>query len=157
MATREREDRTETTRRERRRRDDTSAQSSQRMAIPPEIQAQLTAEGRSPRWVNDEGNRIHRLTVLDDYDKVDGVAPVPVGTDVSGKPILAHLLSKPTEFIEEDRSKMEQRRKVTEQGFLKGQIPTKPGEESAPVQGALGADMYVAKGTSIGRGNQIIE
>lgn len=157
MADREREDRAETTRTERRRRDDTLVHSSNKLAIPPEVAAKLAAEGRSPRWANDENNRIHRLTVLDDYDKVDGVAPVPVGTDASGKPILAHLLSKPNEFIAEDQSKAESRRKGTESGLLRGRVPTKPGEEAAPVRGAHGAEIYVDKAASIGRGNQIIE
>lgn len=157
MANREREDRIETTQRERRRRDGASAQVSNKLAIPPEVEAQLAAEGRTPRWANDEGNRIHRLTVLDDYDTVEGVQPVPVGTDKTGAPILAHLLSKPTEFIAEDRSKAEQRRKDTESGLLRGRVPSKPGEEAAPLQGALGAEMYVDGQAKIGRGNQIIE
>jgi hypothetical protein len=154
---RQREVRSETVARERRRRDDTSANHAQRMAIPPEVEARLKAEGRTPRWVNDEGNRMHRMTVQDDYDKVDGVDPVPVGTDKSGAPIMAHLLSKPNDFIAEDRAKAEQQRKETERGMLKGRVPTAPGQESVPVQGAHGAEMYVASETKIGRGNQIIE
>src|SRR5678815_4264344 len=75
---------------------------SLKLAIPPEVEARLKAEGRVPRWVNDERNRMHRFTVKDDYDKVEGVEPVPVGVAEDGKPILAHLLSKPAEFVEED-------------------------------------------------------
>lgn len=141
----------------RRRRDDTNFHQSQKLAIPEEIQAKLEAEGRTPRWANDEGNRIHRLTVLDDYDKVEGVEPVPVGTDESGKPILAHLLSKPNEFIAEDRAKQDERRKDVERAMVKGRVPTAPGSEPAPLAGQMGAETYVDASTSIGRGNQIIE
>lgn len=154
---RQREARSEQVARERRRRDDTSANQAQRLAIPPEVEARLKAEGRTPRWVNDEGNRMHRFTVQDDYDKVAEVEPVPVGVDKTGAPILAHLLSKPNEFIAEDREKAERRRKETEQGFLKAKVPTGPGQESAPVQGAHGAEMYVDSSSKIGRSNQIIE
>lgn len=158
MSSREREDRSETTQRERRRRDGATAQSTMQMAIPPEVEARLKAEGRQPRWVNDQKNRIHSLTVLDDYDKVDGVAPVPVGTEKDGTPIMAHLLSKPTEFIAEDRSKAERKRKDTESGLLRGKLPTQPGAEAAPIQGTAGAEMYVAAGSKIGRGiNEILE
>lgn len=158
MSEREREDRSETTRRERRRRDDTTAQSSNQLAISPEVQARLKAEGRQPRWVNDQKNRIHSLTVMDDYDKVEGVAPVPVGTEKDGTPILAHLLSKPIEFVEEDRSKAESKRKGTESGLLRGKLPSSPGGESVPIQGSQGAEMYVAAGSKLGRGvNEVLE
>lgn len=154
---RTREDRTATVARERRRRDDTSAIKASRMPIPPEVEARLKAEGRTPRWVNDTGNRMHRMTVMDDYDKVEGVDPVPVGLDETGKPIMAHLLSKPDQFIAEDRAKADQRRREAEQGMMKGKVPTGPGQESAPVRGAYGAETYVTGDTKIGRGNQIIE
>jgi hypothetical protein len=157
MDDRQREARSTTVARERRRRDDTTAVQAQRLPIPPEVQARLDAEGRTPRWVNDEGNRMHRFTVQDDYDKVDGVDPVPVGTDNAGNPIMAHLLSKPTEFIAEDRAKAEERRRETERGFLQGQVPTGPGGQSVPVQGAHGAEIYTDAASKIGRGNQIIE
>lgn len=106
----------------RRRRDDTiDGSQSLKLAIPPEVEARLKAEGRTPRWINDDGNRMHNLTVRDDYDKVEGVAPVPVGTK-DGKPIMAHLCSKPTAFIEEDRAKAEKRRKETERALLRGKV-----------------------------------
>jgi hypothetical protein len=142
---------------ERRRRDDTLAIQAQRLPIPPEIQAKLQAEGRTPRWVNDTGNRMYRFTKQDDYDKVEGVEPVPVGVDETGKPILAHLLSKPQEFIREDQARMDAKRQEVERGMLKGRVPGKPGQEAAPVAGVGGAEIYVDKAASIGRGNQIIE
>ena len=126
--TRTRETREQEVRQERRRRTDTTIDGGQRLklAVPPEVEARLKAEGRTPRWINDEGNRMHQLTKLDDYDKVEGVDPVPVGTDKEGKPIYAHLCSKPTAFIEEDRAKLDEPRKETERALLRGKNPDDP-------------------------------
>lgn len=122
-----RTDRKNEVRQERRRRDDaTISGQRQNLAIPPEIEARLEAEGRTARWVNDEKNRIYQITVLDDYDKVEGVDPIAVGTTKEGKPILAHLCSKPTRFIEEDRAKREASRKETERALLRGKNPDDP-------------------------------
>lgn len=120
-----RQGRLEVERTERRRRNDTTIDGSQRLklAIPPEVAERLKAEGRTPRWVNDEGNRIHQLTRMDDYDKVDGVDPVPVGSTKEGKPILAHLCSKPDAFIQEDRQQADERRKEVERALLRGKPP----------------------------------
>lgn len=155
--TRERQPRAAEEQQQRRRRDDTNFQQTTKLAIPEEVAARLKAEGRTPRWVNDERNRLHQLTVLDDYDKVDGVAPVPVGTDESGEPILAHLLSKPTSFIEEDRQKADARRKEIEGALVKGKVPSAAGAEPQSVQGQLGATVYAKESNSIGRANQIVE
>jgi hypothetical protein len=119
---------------ERRRRSDVTIDGGQRLklAVPPEIEARLKAEGRTLRWINDEGNRMHNLTRLDDYDKVAGVPPVVVGTTKEGKPIKAHLCSKPTAFIEEDKAKMDEPRREIERALLRGKNPTDPiaGDES---------------------------
>lgn len=145
----------------RRRRDDTTFQQSNKLAIPVEVAERLKAEGRQPRWVNDEGNRLYNLTVRDDYDKVEGVDPVPVGTGDDGKPILAHLCSKPIEFIREDQAKAEERRKQVEAGMVKGKMPVKTDDGTemlVPVRGAAGAETYAVKGNTIGGGgNKILE
>lgn len=144
----------------RRRRDDTNFQQSSKLAIPEEVAERLKAEGRTPRWVNDEGNRLYNLTKRDDYDKVDDVSPVPVGTKDDGTPLMAHLLSKPTEFIREDRAKAEERRRQVEQGMVKGKMPVKSPDGSevlVPVQGAAGAETYADKANAIGGGNKILE
>lgn len=122
-----RADRQTEERTERRRRNDVTLDGGQRLklAIPPEVAERLNREGRTPRWINDEGNRMHNLTVLDDYDKVAGVDPVPVGTK-DGKPILAHLCSKPTRYIQEDRAKREAVRQETERALLRGKVPGDP-------------------------------
>lgn len=157
---RQRQGRTQEVAERRRRRDDTNFQKSGKLSIPEEVAERLKAEGRSPRWVNDENNRLYNLTVRDDYDRVDGVEPVPVGKKEDGSPLLAHLLSKPTEFLREDQARAEKRRKAVEQGMVKGKLPVKTaeGEEMlVPVQGARGADTYAPASNAIGGGNKILE
>jgi len=156
---RQRQGRQAQTAQRRRRRDDVATGAALKLAIPPEIAEKLAKEGRAPRWVNDQGRRMHQLTKLDDYDKVPGVDPVPVGTTEDGKPLLAYLCSKPIEFIAEDRKKADARRRTVEQGMVKGQslVKTADGEVLAPIQGQKGAEVYVVEGTRIGRGNQVIE
>jgi hypothetical protein len=113
---------------QRRRRDNGTIDGSQRLklAIPPEVAERLKQEGREPRWVNDEGNRMHNLTVLDDYDRVDGVEPRVVGSTKEGKPIKAHLCSKPKAFIEEDRRKADAPRVDFEKALERGKNPNDP-------------------------------
>jgi hypothetical protein len=48
---------------------------AKRLPIPPEVEAELKAKGHAPRWVNDEGNRMHRFTVQDDYDRLKASIP----------------------------------------------------------------------------------
>lgn len=112
----------------RRRRDDVTIDGTQRLklAIPEKVAERLKAEGRVPRWVNDEGNRVHNLTQLDDYDKVEGVEPRVVGTSKEGKPIYAHLCSKPARFLAEDQAKLDERRRETERALLRGKNPEDP-------------------------------
>jgi hypothetical protein len=156
---RQRVERTQEERQQRRRRHDGTldATLSKRLAIPEEIEARLKAEGMTPRWVNDEGNRLYNLTERDDYERVDGVDPVPAGTTKEGKPIMAHLLAKRTDFITEDREVADKRRREMEAGMMKGRVPTEAGGESAPVQGQRGASVYADKANAIGRENRIIE
>lgn len=142
-----RTERKDEVRQERRRRSDATIDGSQRkkLAIPPEIEAKLAAEGRTPRWVVDTGNRVHQLTVQDDYDRVEGVAPVPVVVDrKSGEVANQVLLSKPTAFLEEDRSKAEAARRETERALLRGKNPEDPT--------AARDDFYAVEGNQISRG-----
>lgn len=73
-----------------------------KLAIPDSVRA--ANADQQLRWVNDHGNRMHDLTEVDFYTKVDGVAPVPVGTDEAGKPIFAHLCRKPMDMFREDQA-----------------------------------------------------
>jgi hypothetical protein len=125
---RTRADRTTEEATQRRRRDDTTIDGAQRLklAIPPEVEARLKEEKRTPRWINDEGNRIHNMTKLDDYDRVEGVEPVVVGTTKEGQPIKAYLHSKPDAFIEQDRAKAEAPRREFEKSLERGKNPNDP-------------------------------
>lgn len=148
---RARVDRQTEERQERRRRDDTTIDGSGRLklAIPPEVAKRLEAEGRQPRWVNDEGNRIVQLTKYDDYDRVDGVDGVPVGTTKEGKPIMAYLHSKPAKFIREDQEKLDSTRRETEKALLRGQVPgDQHGHDRTYSEG------YVDEGTTISHGGR---
>lgn len=155
MADEAHQGRAEEERRQRRRRGSDDLAAAQRLPIPPEVQARLDQQGLVPRWVNDEGNRIVQLTTQDDYDPVEGVEPVPVGTDPrTGQPIKAHLLAKPREFIEEDRRKKDERRRAVEDAMVRTPDAA-PGVGGNPHPAT--APTYVAKGSSITRGNQILE
>ena len=136
---------------ERRRRDDLSGSPRLKLAIPEQVRAKLAAEGRTPRWVNDTGNRIADLTERDDYDKVEGVEPIKVGTDGDNKPVFAHLLAKRTDFIAEDRRKADQRRREIEASRFGS--PQNPAQPSA---GQMGAPTYVDSASKIGRANQVV-
>jgi hypothetical protein len=124
-----RTERKEEVRQERRRRSDDTLDGGQRkkLAIPAEIEAKLKAEGRTPRWAVDTGNRIHQLTQMDDYDRVEGVEPVPVVVNrKTGEVANQILLSKPTRFIEEDRAKQDAPRREIERALLRGKNPEDP-------------------------------
>ena len=142
----------------RRRRGDENLTASRKMPIPPEVQEWADREGMHLRWVNDESDRIRRLTNYDDYDPVEGVEPVPVVTDrKAGTVVKAHLLAKRRDFVEEDRAKAEERRKGTEDSLFRdpnaaasaGANPENPTVQTAP-------GTYIAEGTSIGRRNQVL-
>lgn len=134
---------------QRRRRDDATLGPKLKLAVPDKVRDRLAAEGRTARWVNDSGSRISDLTTRDDYDPVEGVEPVKVDVDDEGKPVFAHLLSKRNDFIAEDRSKQEQRRKNAEAGMIRGKSPT-----GQPLEGQLGATPYADSANKIGR-NQV--
>lgn len=140
----------------RRRRGTEDLGAAQRLPIPPEVQSRLDRDGLVPRWVNDEGNRMHRFTVRDDYNPVEGVEPVPVGTDKAGNPIMAHLLAKRRDFIDADRKEAEDRRQATEASLFR-----QPDAVDAAGQGSnpnpANARRYVAPNSSLGRGNQVLD
>lgn len=142
-------ERVEEVRQQRRRRDDATLDGGQRkkLAIPPEVEARLKAEGRTPRWAVDTGNRIHQLTKQDDYDIVEGVAPVPVVVNRKDGTVANQvLLSKPTAFIEEDREKLDAPRREMERALLRGKNPEDPI--------AVRDDFYAVEGNKITHGGR---
>jgi hypothetical protein len=121
MATTTREPRAEEERTQRRRRDEGTLDRMNRLTlhIPEEVEARYP--NHKFRWTNDEGNRMYAKTQLDDWDKVDDVPPIPVGTDPAGKPIYAHLCKKLKSFCEEDMQKREAELKEMERGLIRGE------------------------------------
>jgi hypothetical protein len=137
-------------RHERRRRNDDTLDAGQarKLAIPAHIEAQLAAQGRTGRWVNDVGSSIEDRTVRDDWDKVEGVEPRTVVIDRKGTTAQTILLSKPKAFIAEDRAKKEAARRERERAMEKGQVP---GAQPLPSD-----TFYADKANKIERGNQIL-
>ena len=115
-----RPERAEVERQERRRRDDSNIDGGQKLklAVPIEVMRRLEKENRTPRWVNDIGNRMDQLTVHDDYDRVDGVEPVEVIIDAkTGQTAKSYLLAKRNDFIAADRAKREVKRSEVERAM----------------------------------------
>lgn len=134
---RQRADRASEETAQRRRRDDTSLDGSQRLklAIPSEVQARLDAEGRTPRWAEKNSTRMYELTQKDDYDVVPDVAPIATRSLRDGSPIEMVLLSKPKDFIEQDRRKKESTRAEVEKAYFDGST--------------LGPNQYIAGSTEL--------
>lgn len=89
---------------------------SLKLAVPENIRK--ANEGYNLRWSNDSDNRIYARTVQDDWEKVDGLDPRPVGTDQHGKPILAYLLRKRTEYWDKDQQEKLDALKVRERALV---------------------------------------
>jgi len=140
-------DRASETRRERRRRDDGDLDRGARMklAIPKEIQEQADREGKTLRWLNDEGNRIHDMTVDDDWDLVEGAPTVPVATSPDGKPVYARLAAKHKDWYDEDQQAkarvLDEREKAVARGA-----------KADPTDNRQDDVTYVPKGNRISRG-----
>jgi hypothetical protein len=140
----------------RRRRSDEGLSAAKRLPIPPEVQAWADANDMHLRWVNDEGNRMYQLTELDDYNKVEGVDPVPVMTGLDQKPISAHLLAKPKEFMREDQDRAEAKRKLTEEALFRSPDAA-DGVGAGSNPNPATAQRYVSKDSKIGRANQVLD
>lgn len=147
-----REDRQAVEASDRRRRDDSTIDhlASLKMAIPRDVAARLKAEGRSARWINDVGSRVHDLTIRDDWDVVEGVEPRNVKIDKEGEMAKAILVSKRDDFIADDRRKKDSVRRETEEAMLTGK---QPGTD----QSALAPEQYADKANKIVRDNRILE
>lgn len=144
-------------RKERRRRGDSTLAAAKRLPIPPEVAEWAKRENRHLRWANDEGNRMHQLTVQDDYDPVPfDVKPVPIAVGPDGQAIKAHLLSKPLEYFQEDQAKQQRKIKETEDAlFKRPEAADAAGKDRNPNPGT--AERYLDKSTSINRSqNQIL-
>ena len=107
-------------RRERRRREpgDIDVMARQKLAIPPEIQAKLKAEGLTPRWALDQGGRVQQLQA-EEWDIVPGVGPVSASR-TSGEQHV--LMAKREDWYEEDREHLRVLNRKTERQAEAGQI-----------------------------------
>lgn len=88
-----------------------------KLAIPDNIQKQLDAEGRSPRWVSDDPTRQMQMTQQNDYRRVDGVEPIATRNG-KGEPMKLILMSKRKDFIADDENRREQSRREVEKAQL---------------------------------------
>ena len=127
--------RSEKTKTERRRRNPDGLQGKRRRLAVNE--AALDRENFEYRWVNDDGNRIHTLTVEDDWDVVTQTATTDshamgagnqkrVGTGEQGVPVNAILLQKPKRYYDEDDAQKQRRIDASEQALK--EKPTREGE-----------------------------
>lgn len=128
---------------ERRRRKTLDAMHDMKLAIPQAVLDKYP--DHTFRWINDEGNRLHHKTQLDDWDKCDEVPALPVGTDKAGKPIHAHLCRKLKEFWEEDQRTAMAARKALEADIART-------GKSDPEDNRTAAETYVPAGNSITSG-----
>lgn len=128
--------REETTQTERRRR---KGGNQSKLAIPE------SAKSKHPdmefRWARDDGGRMERLTINDDWDKVPGVEPIHGGKGEAGSAQKMHLLMKPKAFMVEDRAEKEARLKANEQAQL-----SRPDAKTAT---DTGAEMYSVPGNKL--------
>lgn len=132
--------RTEEVQQERRRRSAGTLDRMQQLKLAVPETVQEDHPDHTFRWINDSGNRMHAMTVQDDWDKVEGVPPQPVGTDKEGKPVYAHLCKKRQEFWDEDQKAKIEATREQERGLLraaKGDPQSSPDGASYEVPGNL--------------------
>lgn len=93
------------------------------------------------RWARDDGGRMQRLTVNDDWDKVPDVDPIHGGKGESGTAMKMHLLMKPKTFMAEDQAEKLESLKSIEQAQL-----ARPEAREAVEQGA---EIYSVPGNKL--------
>jgi hypothetical protein len=101
------------------------------------VSAPLDHDNYVYRWVNDEGTRLHDMTVLDDWDRVtdrDGTVKtdgagmgaevaMPVGMGGAGASVKAVLLRKPRHLHEHDEAAKQRAIDEKERGIKQGATP----------------------------------
>jgi hypothetical protein len=106
------------------------------------------------RWANDEGTRLHELTVNDDYEvvqsrsgamKPDGTGvgsevAVPVGTGESGAQVRAVLLRKPKKYWNDDHEAKQRHIDELEAGIKQGATPSAGVEQGYVPSGGISVD-----------------
>lgn len=107
-----------------------------KLQVPEELRAKYPDQ--SFRFINDSDNRIYDKTVRDDWSKVDGFEPIPVGSDKFNKPIYAHLCMKPTEYLREDAAERVKATQEQEKAIMRGQ--------TGAAEGLSSGESYVPEG-----------
>lgn len=142
--------RAEVVRDERRRRRPETLDGMQRLklALPSEFRDDPNF---TYRWVNDDGSRIHDLTVEDDWDictraahegaEEDRVSRI-VGKKENGQPLVAYLARKRLDWFEQDKQANSAQNNAREDAMLKRPEMDDP---------RAGQHVYVAAGSSIKR------
>lgn len=145
--------RTDAVRTERRHRDAGTLDRLQRnkLALPVAFR---DTPGWAYRWVNDDGTRIHDLTVEGEYDVCTLANPEtgaedqvrkPVGRKDSGEPLYAYLCRQPESFAAEDAAL-----KVSRTDEMEKQVLTSPTPSPEDTRG--GDTAYVATRSTTKRG-----
>lgn len=115
------------------------------------ISGSLDHEQFAYRWANDEGTRIHDLTVNDDWEvvtdrsgttKTDGAGTgaevaVQAGMGQQGTPVRAVLLRKKREWYTDDKRQEQSRIDDTEASLRAGQVPGAGGDQTYTPRGGI--------------------
>ncbi len=117
-------------RRPRRRKDGETEVMGLRLPIPDGINEKFPKSEYRLRWFRDEPGRLHRA-YQNDWDAVEGVAPVPGAHDANGNPCNHILCVKYQDWWLQDRAKAEERRKVIEDQAVKGAVAGKGDDAGA--------------------------
>jgi hypothetical protein len=108
---------------ERRRRNAGTLDRSQQLKLAVPEKVREDNPGHTFRWINDRGNRMYAMTQQDDWDKVEGVEPIPVDS-IDGKPVYAHLCKKPQEFWDADQQVKVEATRATERALVQAKPQT---------------------------------
>lgn len=109
---------------ERRRKDGDGDNMGLRLAIPDWVYEKYPRQHYKLRWLTDEPGRV-AMKHREDWDRVEGVSPVPGSYDRNGNPASQVLFVKRMEWVLEDRKHAETRRRDIEQQMERGRITGK--------------------------------
>ena len=110
-----------TDRRERRRTEDVQDDMEVKLPIPSWVTDKFPVAEYQHRWFRDEPGRL-ATQYKKDWDPVEGVAPVPGAQDKFGNPINHVLHVKYLDWYEQDRARLEERRKEVTQQMERGSV-----------------------------------
>lgn len=108
-------------RRERRRKDGEAENAGMRLAIPDWAYEKYPKQQFKLAWITDSPGRLHQKH-QEDWDAVEGVDPVPGASDKNGNPTNMILHVKWRDWVDEDKAKLETRRKEIERQAEKGHV-----------------------------------